>query len=483
VGPPPVGSLPRRRYAGGGVASLDCVIMAEPDTSGGADSSDDVGQRYAQVQAALLRRWPETKLEPSLDRIAALMDVLGSPQRAYPVVHLAGTNGKSSTARMIESVLRAFGLRTGLATSPHLVDVRERILIDGEPVSRERFVEVYDDIEPYLAMVDAQFPDTPLSYFEVLVAMGYAAFADAPVGAAVVETGMGGTWDATNVADGSVAVITPVDVDHTEYLGPDVDMIAAEKAGIIKPGAVAVLAQQRVAAAEVLLQRCADVGASVLREGLEFGVRHRDVAVGGQLLALQTPAGVYEDVFVPLHGAHQAHNAALALAAVEVFFGAGDRMLDADVVREGFASVASPGRMEVVRSAPTVMIDAAHNPHGARALAAALDEEFTFDRLVGVVSVLADKDAAGLLEALEPVLDTVVVTAVQTPRVMPVDDLAAIAHEVLGDDRVVVQPVLLDAIDHAIGLVDDPQSPGGTGVLVTGSVITAGQARALLAGS
>jgi dihydrofolate synthase / folylpolyglutamate synthase len=453
--------------------------MAEPGAPDAAADTD----RYARVQAALLARWPETKLEPSLDRMAALVDLLGDPQRAYPVIHVAGTNGKSSTSRMIESVLRAFGLRTGLVTSPHLVDVRERILLDGEPISIERFVDVYGDIEPYLALVDAQFPDTPLSYFEVLTAMAFAGFADAPVGVAVVETGMGGTWDATNVGDGTVAVITPIDLDHMDYLGPDIESIAGEKAGIIKPGAVAVLAQQKVAAAEVLLARSAEVGAAVLREGLEFGVRHRDVAVGGQLLALQTPAGVYDEVFLPLHGAHQAHNAALALAAVEVFFGAGERLVEIDAVREGFATVVSPGRMEVVRTRPTVMLDAAHNPHGAQALATALAEEFSFDRLVGVVGVLADKDAAGVLGALEPVLDSIVVTQAATPRVMPVDDLAAIAVEVFGDDRVSVEPLLLDALDAAIALVDDPGATSGMGVVVTGSVITAGQARALLAGS
>jgi dihydrofolate synthase/folylpolyglutamate synthase len=221
----------------------------------------------------------------------------------------------------------------------------------------------------------------------------------------------------------------------------------------------------------------------VLREGLEFGVRHRDVAVGGQLLALQTPAGVYDEVFLPLHGAHQAHNAAVALAAVEVFFGAGERMLDLDAVREGVAAVESPGRMEIVRADPTVMIDAAHNPHGAQALAAALAEEFAFDRVIGVVGVMADKDVAGLLGALEPVLDGVVVTQAQNPRAMPVDDLAAVAREVFTDDRVVVVPDLLDALDQAIALVDNPESPGGAGVLVTGSVVTAGQARTLLAGS
>lgn len=452
--------------------------MADP-----AEPADPGPDGFTAVQAALLTRWPETRLEPSLDRISALVSLLGDPQTSYPVIHLAGTNGKSSTARMVESLLRSFGLRTGLVTSPHLVDVRERILIDGEPISRERFVEVYDDIAPYLSIVDGRFPDTPLSYFEVITAMAYAAFADAPVGVAVVETGMGGAWDATNVANGAVAVITPIDLDHTEYLGPDVESIAREKAGIIKPGSVAVIAQQSLPAAQVLLARCAEVGVSVRREGLEFGVRHRDVAIGGQLLALQTSAGVYDDVLLPVHGVHQAHNAALALAAVETFFGAGDRMLDLGVVREGFAAVTSPGRMEIVRRGPTVMLDAAHNPHGARALASAIVEEFTFDRLVGVVGVLADKDAAGVLEALEPVLDHVVVTQAQTPRAMAPADLAAIAIEVFGEDRVLVEPMLPDALDVALGLVDQPDAAGGTGVLVTGSVITAGQARQLLAGS
>jgi dihydrofolate synthase/folylpolyglutamate synthase len=439
--------------------------------------------QFDLIEHALLRRWPETRLEPSLDRIEALLQLLGDPQAAYPVIQVAGTNGKSSTVRMVESLLRAFGLRTGLATSPHLVDVRERIEIDGEPVSLDRFVDVYRDVEPFLELVDARFLATPLSYFEVLTAMAYVAFADAPVGVAVVETGMGGTWDATNVARGVVSVVTPVDLDHMEYLGPDVATIAGEKAGIIHPGSVAVLAQQAPEAAEVLLRRAAEVGAPVLREGLEFGVRHRDLAVGGQVLALQTPAGVYDDLFLPVHGAHQAHNAAVALAAVEAFFGAGEQMLDVEAVRAGFAQARSPGRLEVLRRGPTVLVDAAHNPHGARALAAALAEEFSFDHLVGVVAVLADKDAAGLLEALEPVLDHVVVTRAGSPRAMPLEALAAVAVEVLGKDRVSAVPDLPDALDAAIALVDDPAHPGGAGVLVTGSVVTAGAARRLLAGS
>lgn len=450
-------------------------------TDGG--TADAGRAEVADVEDALLARWPETRLEPSLDRIAALVALLGDPQRAYPVIHVAGTNGKGSTARLVESVLRAFGLRTGLFTSPHLSDVRERITLDGEPISPEGFVAAYRDVEPYLGLVDARFLQTPLSYFEVLTAMGFAAFADAPVGVAVVETGMGGTWDATNVADGAVCVVTPVDLDHVEYLGPDLAAIAAEKAGIVKPGSVAVLAGQAPEAAVVLLARAAEVGAGVLREGVEFGVVRRDVAVGGQLLALQTPAGVYPDLFLPLHGAHQAQNAAVALAAVEAFFGARDRMLDVDVVREGFAAATSPGRLEVVRRGPTVLVDAAHNPHGARAVAQALTDEFAFARLVGVVAVLADKDAEGLLAALEPVLDHVVVTRNSSPRCLPVDRLATVAAEVFGEDRVSAAPSLPEAVDTALALVDDALADGGTGVLVTGSVVTAGEARRLLAGS
>jgi dihydrofolate synthase/folylpolyglutamate synthase len=447
----------------------------------GEDRAD--GAEFDRIHQALLRRWPETRLEPSLDRIRALVELLGEPQTSYPVIHVAGTNGKGSTARLVESVLRAYGLRTGLMSSPHLSDVRERIALDGAPIPVEGFVAAYRDVEPYLALVDDRHLETPLSYFEVLTAMGFAAFADAPVAVAVVETGMGGTWDATNVADGVVSVVTPVDLDHMGYLGPDLATIASEKAGVIKPGGVAVLAQQAPEAAVVLLRRAAEVGAGVLREGIEFGVRHRDVAVGGQMLAIQTPAGVYDELYLPWHGVHQAHNAAVALAALEAFFGAGEQRLDPEVVRQGFASATSPGRLEVVRRGPTVLVDAAHNPHAARAVAAALTEEFAFDRLVGVVAVLADKDVTGMLAALEPVLEQVVVTRNSSPRCLPVDALAAVAADLFGEDRVRVAPTLPEALDLAIGLVDDPLEVGGTGVLVTGSVVTAGEARLLLAGS
>ncbi|MGM1057820.1 bifunctional tetrahydrofolate synthase/dihydrofolate synthase [Saccharothrix sp. Mg75] len=443
-----------------------------------ASALDDLRQAEAELDT----RWPETKLEPSLDRIQALADLLGDPQRGYPVVHIGGTNGKTSTSRMVDALFTRIGLRTGRYTSPHLQLATERISVDGAPISPERYVEVYRDVEPYISLVDAR-GDIPMSKFEVLTGMAFAAFADAPVDVAVVEVGMGGSWDATNIADGRIAVITPIGLDHVEYLGGDLAGIAEEKAGIIKPGAVALLAEQDPAVEQVLLRRIAEVDATVARLGSEFGVLRRDIAVGGQVLSLQGLGGVYDDVFLPLHGAHQAANAVLALAAVEAFFGAGaGRQIDVEAVREAFAGVASPGRLERVRTAPTVLVDAAHNPHGAEALAKALDEEFGFRKLVAVVGVMDDKDAVGILSALEPVVNEVVLTANSSPRAMDPDLLAGIAIPIFGEDRMVVQPHLVDAVEEAVRLAeetDDGDIASGGGVIVTGSVVTAGEARAL----
>jgi dihydrofolate synthase / folylpolyglutamate synthase len=442
------------------------------------DSADAAALQ--RVDAALRARWPESRIAPSLDRIGALMDVLGEPQTAYPVVLVAGTNGKTSTVRMVEAVLRGFGLRTGRHTSPHLESMLERIALDGEPLSAEQFVAAYDEIAPYVELVDSR-NDIPLSFFEVLTGMAYAAFADAPVDVAVVEVGMGGSWDATNVADAQVPVVMPIALDHTDYLGSTVDDIAVEKAGIVKHDALAVLAQQQsLAAAEAVLRRSVDVGATVAREGIEFGLLRRDVAVGGQVLDLQGIGGNYEDVFLPLHGPHQAHNAACALAAAEAFLGGGRERIDVDVVRQAFAGVTSPGRLEVVRRSPTVLLDAAHNPAGAAATTAAIHDAFTFTRLIGVIAVLAGKDARGILEALEPVLAEVVVTQNSSPRTLPADELAALAVDVFGADRVEVVPRMDDALDNAVTLAEEEGDLGGAGVLVTGSIVTVGDARTLL---
>ncbi|MFE7133950.1 bifunctional folylpolyglutamate synthase/dihydrofolate synthase [Streptomyces sp. NPDC057638] len=460
-------------------------------TQSGPPSADPVPARPADpevdkalraVEAELADRWGETKMEPSVQRIAALMDVLGEPQRAYPSIHITGTNGKTSTARMIEALLGAFELRTGRFTSPHVQSITERISLDGAPIDAERFIAAYEDIKPYVEMVDTA-QEYRLSFFEIMTGMAYATFADAPVDVAVVEVGLGGAWDATNVIDGSVAVVTPIDLDHTDRLGDSHAEIATEKAGIIKPGATVILAQQPVDAAQVLLKKAVEVDATVAREGMEFGVVSREVAVGGQLLTLRGLGGEYEEIFLPLYGAHQAHNAAVALAAVEAFFGIGaehTRTLDTDAVRRAFATVTSPGRLEVLRRSPTVVLDAAHNPAGARATASALDESFGFSRLIGVVAASDDKDVRGVLEAFEPHFAEVVITQNSTGRALDADVLAAVAVEVFGEDRVVVEPRLDEALAAAVTLAEDEAEYAGAGVLVTGSVMTVGEARLLL---
>ena len=448
-----------------------------PSPAPASSTPADAPTTYADVERALLARWPETKLDPSLERIEALMHLLGDPQRAYPVVHLTGTNGKTSTSRMIDTLIRGRGLRTGRFTSPHVEAMTERISLDGEPLSEEAFVEAYHDVAPFAALVDAD-SEHPLSFFEAVVGMAYAAFADAPVDAAIVEVGMGGSWDATNVADGKVAVITPISVDHAKYLGERPEDIAIEKAGIIKPGSTVVMAVQPPAVEEVLLERAAEVGATVLREGVDFGVVHRLPAVGGQMLRLQGLRAEYDEVFLPLYGAHQGQNAALALAAVEAF--AGDEPLDAELVHEAFGEVSSPGRLEIIRRSPTIVLDAAHNPHGAKAVAEALEDSFTFNPLVGVVGVMADKDYEGVLAAFEHVFAEVVCTQNSTPRAMPAEELAEVARGIFGSDRVHVAPRLDDAIEKAATLAETGGVYGSGGVLVTGSVITVGEARAML---
>ena len=432
------------------------------------------------VLAALAGRFPsEDRMQPDLDRIRLLCDLLGSPQLAYPSIHLTGTNGKTSTARMVDSLLRAFGLRPGRYTSPHLDSPTERIVVDGTPLTDERFAEVFAELLPYVELVDSR-SEVPMTFFEVLTGMAFAAFADAPVDVAVLEVGLGGAWDATNVVHAQTCVVLPVGLDHVPLLGTTLAEIAGEKAGIVHEGATVVLAQQPVEAAEVLLRRCVEVGATVAREGLEFGVLERRTAVGGQLLTLQGLAGTYDDVLLPLHGSYQAANAAAALAAVEAFLG-GAGSLDPDAVRDGFASVTSPGRLEVVRTSPTVLVDASHNAPGMVATVAALAESFAFTDLVAVVAVLGDKDARGILEALEPAVSRIVVTESGSPRRMPVEVLEALAHEVFGEDRVRSEDRLDDALDTAVRLVEEDAELGGGGVLVTGSVVTAGEARRLLA--
>jgi dihydrofolate synthase/folylpolyglutamate synthase len=437
-----------------------------------------------QLWEELQTRWPENLIEPSLARMNAVSHLMGDPQLTFPVIQVAGTNGKSSTARMIESLLRSFGLRTGLYTSPHLVDPTERICLDGAPISPEAAVATWNDIEPFISMVDHNSVTDGgprLSYFEAMTALAYSVFADSPVDVAIIEVGLGGTWDATSVCRPQVAVITPVDLDHQEYLGETIREIAGEKAGILANADAAVLGPQSPEAALILIGACEDADLQPTRFGVEYGVNSQALAVGGQLLSLHGLRGDYSEIFLPLFGEHQGNNAAVALAACETFLGSAlVAPLDEDLVREGFATVISPGRLEILRTSPTIMVDAAHNPHSAKSLATALETSFTFVGVIAVVGMLHNKDAVGFLEALSPVVSQVVITEPISPRALPAVELARLASEVLGGERVTIGGDLASALEEAIGLADSSGEYGGVGVIVTGSVVLVGDTIRLL---
>ena len=433
--------------------------------------------RIDAIEAALLKRWPETKIEPTLERIAALVDVLGSPQLTYPTIHVGGTNGKTTTSRMIDSLLFEMGLRTGRFTSPHLESYLERISINGQPIDPKAMIFSYNDIAAYLDFMDSKF-DTPISFFEAMTALAFAAFAEHPIDVGVIEVGMGGEWDATNVVDADVSVIMPVDLDHTEYLGSTIAEIAKTKAGIIKEGGFVVLAQQQPEAAVELLKKAAEVGADIAREGLEYVIESRTLAVGGQVLTIKTPKDTYEEIFLPLHGKHQASNAAAALVAVEAFFG--EQELDYEAVLAGFANVRSPGRCEVLHRDPTIIIDAAHNPHGAKALTETIQSEFTFDEVIGIFAAMGDKDVQGALIELEKVMDSIIVTKNSSTRSMPVADVEVLATKIFGADRVFAADTLEAAIEKAIKDSVRPLSEDTLGILITGSVVTVGEARTIV---
>ena len=430
-----------------------------------------------EIEKKLLARWPETRIEPTLQRIAALVDVLGSPQLTYPTIHVGGTNGKTTTSRMIDSLLFEMGLRTGRFTSPHLETYLERISINGQNIDPKAMIFSYHDIAAYLDLMDSKF-EHPISFFEAMTALAFVAFAEHPIDVGVIEVGMGGEWDATNVVDADVSVIMPINLDHTEYLGETLTEIAQTKAGIIKESGFVVLAQQEPEAAKELLKRAAAMGADVAREGVEYSVLSRSLAVGGQLLTIQSASDTYEDIFLPLHGKHQASNAAAALVAVEAFFG--DQELDIEAVRAGFANVTSPGRCEVVHRDPTIILDAAHNPHGAAAIAETVQSEFTFDEVIGVVAPMGDKDIHGILLELEQVMDSIIVTANSSSRSTPVDKLEKIAIEIFGAERVFSDENLEKALERAIKDTVRPLSDDTIGILVTGSVVTVGEARSYL---
>jgi len=445
-------------------------------------STADDGERLDSIEAALLKRWPETRIQPSLDRINLLADALGSPQLSYPTIHIAGTNGKTSTSRMIDCLLFELGLRTGRFTSPHLESFLERISINGDPISPAGMIATYNDMALYLDLADSR-SQHPVSFFEAMTALAFVAFAEFPVDVGIFECGMGGEWDATNVVSSAVAVITPIGLDHTEYLGSTIAEIAETKSGIIKVNSFAVLARQEPEVALVLMKRCAQMEALPLREGIEFSLVHRAVAVGGQMINIQGVNGLYSDIFLPLHGAHQGSNAAVALAAVEAMMG--EEKLDEDVVRNAFARVRSPGRCEILMRKPTVMVDAAHNPHGATALVETLKHEFDFSSLIVVVAPMGDKDIAGILTTLatlETLIDKVILTKNSSTRAAPLDLLRSLADEIFGSDRVRVIPTLGEAITESIQLakIDNDINDGNCAVIITGSVVSVGESKTFI---
>ena len=449
---------------------------------GDAARPDDEWREAAdQVYAELLQRVGEVAPRPRLEPTRRVAELLGDPQHSAPVVHITGTNGKTSTSRMIESLLRATGLRTGLLTSPHLVRVNERIVIDGEPIGDEALARNWDDIQPYLLIVDTELEaagEEPLTFFEALTVLAFACFADAPVDVMVLEVGMGGEWDSTNVADGQVAVFTPIALDHTARLGGTVAEIARTKAGIVKPAASVVTAMQPMEALDELRDAARAFEASVAIERVDFAVEGTTVAVGGQVLDLRGLAGRYEGVYLPLYGDHQAQNAVVAVAAVESFLGGGSRALAVDVVSEGLGQVTSPGRLQLVGIEPTVLVDAAHNPHGAAALAAAVSEYFDFDEVAVVLGVLGDKDAHGIVTELAPVATRFLVTRSTSERAIEPDALAELAAAVAGDAAVTTHGFLSDAL--AVAREWAAEAPRRA-VLVTGSITLVGDAIRLAA--
>ncbi len=432
-----------------------------------------------EIEKALLNRWPETRINPTLERISLLADLLGSPQLSYPTIHIAGTNGKTTTTRLIDSLCFELGLRTGRFTSPHLESFLERITINGEPISEAAMIATYKDVAPYFELVDERMSHR-LSFFEAITGLAFVAFAEHPVDVGIFECGMGGEWDSTNVIEAKVSVLTPIGLDHTQYLGDTLGAIAATKSGIIKPGAFAVLARQELDPAQVLMRKCAEVEAVPIREGLEYQVSSRSIAVGGQLLSIKGVYGEYGDLFLPLHGEHQASNAATALAAVEVF--AGEKKLDEELVRAAFANATSPGRCEIVHRNPTVIIDAAHNPHGAKSLRNTIENEFDFDAIIGIVAPMGDKDTSGILEEFEAIMTTAIITRNSSHRAAPIDELAAQAKEIFGEDRVLTKESLESAIEAAVtqAKFEVEMNEKSCAVLIAGSVISAGEARALI---
>ena len=419
--------------------------------------------RYEEAVAELEARGAG-RMIPDLGRITAVADLLDNPQRTYPTVHVAGTNGKSTTARLVGRILCAHGVSAGLFTSPHLESVTERLSLCDVMISREELAETYTHLLPYLQEVDRQ--GERVTYFEALAALGYLWFADKPVDIGVFEVGMGGTWDATNLIAGQVAVICPVGLDHPE-LGSTVAEVAGEKAGIIKPGGLAVVRDQRPEALEVIERRAKEVGADLRLEYRDFELLRRDQAVGGQRLSVKGLRGEYRGIFLSLHGEHQGHNAAAAIAAAEAMLGA---ELDEGALTEAFGGATSPGRMEVVSRHPLVVLDGAHNVDGAEALAEAIGEAFLWKRLFLVVGILDRKDAGGIVEALAPRATAAFAATNSNPHSLPAERVAALA------DAAGVPAVAYPSVEEALAAAEAAAGEDDL-ILVTGSLYTVADAR------
>ena len=429
-----------------------------------------------RVYEELLTRVGEANPRPRIEPVRRLAELVGSPQLSYPVIQVAGTNGKTSTSRAIESLVRAYGLRTGLFTSPHLVDFTERFQIDGEPVSGKVLADAWDELRLPLQVLDAELEAEgmgAITFFEALAVLAFTLFADAPVDVAVIEVGMGGEWDATNIADAQVAVFTPIDLDHTAVLGPDIETIARTKSGIVKQGSTVVTASQAATALVELVEAAEREDAHIFVAGRDFDVTEDLLAVGGRQVSLRGLHGhEYDPAFVPLYGAHQALNVSLAVAAVEAFFGA-ERPLPEEVLDEGLGGLTSPGRLQLIGNEPIVYVDAAHNPHGAEALARAVTESFAFTELALVTGMMADKDAEGVLGALLPITDALFLSPIDSPRSLEVEDLYQVADGFERDGVTEISESLVEALDAAR---EWAQQGDGRAVLVAGSVLLAGEA-------
>ncbi|WP_311589599.1 bifunctional folylpolyglutamate synthase/dihydrofolate synthase [Varibaculum massiliense] len=470
-----------------GESGEDDAEAALSETAVPPVSSDEALQadfEVAQVYARILQRRPEHNISPTKARIERALDYLSDPQLSYPCLHIAGTNGKTSTARIADSLLSAQGMRVGRFTSPHLVSVRERISIDGEPISPQAFLQANRDVEPIIALADKEGEAAGqgrLSFFEYLTALAFQAFASAPIDVGVIEVGMGGRWDSTNVLDSAVQVICPISFDHEKWLGNTLTEIAGEKAGIIRPGATVICGPQEAEALEVIREVCREKNATLRLYGEDFTVSEQKMAVGGQMFTVTTPAASYQDLYLPLFGRHQAVNAALAIAAVEAL-GAG-KVLSEEVLETGLDAARSPGRLEVLGGSPTVIVDAAHNPAGAAALRSGIEDAFGFQKVVGVFSAMGDKNVEGILAEMEPLLDAVVTLPMEGERAMEPVELAKIAGEVFGKEQTFAAPNLLDAVDQAVALTEESELPAdAVGIVIFGSVVLAGQARQLLSG-